>query len=281
MTVNAMGKVRKYNWKFLMYFILSIGAVTMIVPYIWMVTTAFKTFPETVAIPIQWLPSKFYLDNFREVLNRLNFAKYYVNTAVVTASITLLQALVCSMAAYGFARIKFPGSGWIFMVLLSMLMIPSQMTMIPTFILLSRFGWIDTFKALIIPHFYSVYGTFFLRQFFLGIPRELEEAAIIDGTSRFGIYLKIFVPLSGAAFAAFAIFTINWSWNDLMWPLIMTSRQSIRVLSVGIATLVGEHFTRNNWLMAAAMLATTPLIVIFIIFQKRFIEGVALTGIKA
>jgi len=264
-----------------MYAVLSVGAFIMVVPYVWMVLTAFKTFQETTVIPMQWFPKKFQLDTFREVLGKLSFARYYINTIIVTVSVTALQALFCSMAAYGFARIKFPGRGWLFIFLLSVMMIPTQMTMIPTFILLSNFGWVDTFKALIIPLFYSVYGTFFLRQFFLSIPGELEEAAIIDGASRFGIYWRIFIPLSGAAFAAFVIFTVEWSWNDLMWPLIMTSRESIRVLSVGIATLVGQYFSRNHWLMAASLLATTPLILVFIVLQKRFIAGVALTGIKA
>ena len=253
----------------------------MILPYFWMISTSFKTFQETMAIPIRWLPNRIQFGNYREVLGRLNFGRYYYNTFIKTVSIVSLQALTCSMAAYGFARIKFPGRSVIFMVLLSMMMIPSQMTIIPNFLLLLRFGWIDSFAALIIPHFFSVYGTFFLRQFFLTIPGELEEAAIIDGCSRPGIYWRIFVPLSGAAFAAFAIFTINWSWNDLMWPLIMTSRESIRVLAVGVATLSGQHFTRNDWLMAASLLATGPLILVFLVLQKHFIAGVQLTGLKA
>jgi multiple sugar transport system permease protein len=261
--------------------ILSIGAFIMIVPFVWMVSTAFKTFQETLAIPIKWFPSKFQFDNFREVLNRLNFARYYVNTIIVTVSVTVFQILFCSMAAYGFARIKFPGRGALFIVLLSMLMIPQQMTLLPSYILLSRLGWLDTFKALIIPNLFSVYGTFFLRQFFMSLPGELEEAAIIDGSSRWGIYWRIFLPVSTTALAAFGVFTILWAWNDLMWPLIMTSRESIRVLSVGVATLVGQHATRNHWLMAASVLATTPMIIMFIVLQKQFIAGISITGLKA
>jgi multiple sugar transport system permease protein len=253
----------------------------MILPFVWMTLTAFKTFQETLIVPIKWLPSKLQFDNFREVLNRLNFTRYYLNTIIVTVSITSLQALFCSMAAYGFARIKFPGRGVLFIVLLSMLMIPQQMTLIPSFVLLSRLRWVDTYFALIIPNLFSAYGTFFLRQFFLSLPGELEEAAIIDGSSRFGIYWRIFLPLSGTALAAFAVFTILWAWNDLMWPLIMTTRDSVRVLSVGVATLVGQYSTRNHWLMAAAMLATTPMILLFIFLQKQFIAGVAITGLKA
>ncbi|MDR1174964.1 MAG: carbohydrate ABC transporter permease [Treponema sp.] len=265
---------------FFAYFVLALGSAIMIIPFIWMILTAFKTYAETLIIPIKWLPSGFYLNNFSEVLRRLNFGRYYLNTIVVTVSITVLQALFCSMAAYGFARLKFPGRNVLFFILLSMLMIPQQMTLIPSFVLLSRLKWIDTYYALIIPHLFSAYGTFFLRQYFLSLPGELEEAAIIDGCSRPGIYWRILMPLCGTALAAFAVFTILWAWNDLMWPLIMTSRDSVRVLSVGIATLLGQYSTRNNLLMAASMLATMPMIALFIFLQRQFIAGIAVTGLK-
>jgi multiple sugar transport system permease protein len=242
--------------------------------------TSLKTYAETLKQPIQWLPSAFQFGNFREVLNKLNFGRYYINTLIVTVSITALQMLFCSMAAYGFARLRFPGSTALFFILLSMLMIPQQMTLIPSFVLLTRLRWIDTYYVLIVPVLFSAYGTFFLRQFFLSLPKELEEAAIIDGCSRGGVYWRIFMPLCGSALSAFAVFTVMWAWNDLMWPLIMTSKDSVRVLSVGIATLVGQHSTKNNLLMAASMLATMPMIVLFILLQKQFIAGVATTGLK-
>lgn len=279
--VVAKEKERYSKASPIIVFLLGIGAVIMIVPFIWMVLTAFKTFPETLAQPIKWLPSSLQFDNFREVLDKLNFGRYYINTIITTVSITVLQMLFCSMAAYGFARLKFPGSSAMFFVLLSMLMIPQQMTLIPSFVLLTRFKWIDTYKALIIPNLFSAYGTFFLRQFFMSLPGELEESAIIDGCSRGGIYWRIFMPLCGSALAAFGVFTVMWAWNDLMWPLIMTSKDSVRVLSVGIATLVGQHSTKNNLLMAASVLATMPMIVLFIILQKQFIAGIAITGLKA
>jgi len=274
-------KKKKNGFTIPLVLLLSIGAFVMIVPFVWMTLTSFKTLPETLKQPIQWLPAKFQFTNFTGVLNKLNFARYYINTITVTLSITGLQMLFCSMAAYGFARIRFPGSGVMFFVLLSMLMIPQQMTLIPSFVLLTRLRWIDTFKGLIIPNLASAYGTFFLRQFFLSLPSELEESAIIDGCSRGGIYWRIFMPLCGSALAAFSIFTIIWAWNDLMWPLIMTSKDSVRVLSVGIATLVGQHSTKNNLLMAASVLATMPMIVLFTVLQRQFIAGIAITGLKA
>ena len=272
---------RKYNiGTFTVLILLTLGSFIMIIPFVWMFLTAFKTYQETLAIPIKWVPGSFYLENFTEVMGRLNFARYYINTIFVTLTITVVQVIFCSMGAYAFARINFPGRNIIFFALLSMLMIPQQMTLIPSFVLLSRLGWINTYYALIVPNFFSSFGTFFLRQFFLTLPKELEESAIIDGASHPRIYAQIFLPLCTSALAAFAIFTVLWAWNDLMWPLIMTSSDSIRVLSVGIASLMGQYRTRNNWLMAASVLATAPMIVLFIICQKQFISGIAITGIK-
>jgi multiple sugar transport system permease protein len=263
------------------YLFLWVGSAVMIVPFLWMALTAFKTYQETLAIPIQWFPSRLFLGNFTEVLARLNFGRYYLNTIFVASMITFFQALFCSMAGYGFGRLHFPGRNVLFFGLLSVLMIPSQMTLIPAFALLSRLGWIDTYKALIIPNLFSAYGTFFLRQFFKSLPAELEEAAIIDGCNRLVVWQRILMPLCGTAIAAFSVFTILWAWNDLMWPLIMTSRDAVRVLSVGIASLFGQHGSRYNLIMAASMLAITPMIGVFIILQKQFISGIAVTGLKA
>jgi len=265
----------------LLYAALAAGSLVMIIPFFWMIMTAFKTYQETLAIPIKWLPSSLYLGNFRDVLARLSFGRYYLNTIFVAGTITAIQALFCSMAGYGFGRLRFPGRDAIFFGLLSVLMIPSQMTLIPSFALLSALGWIDTYKALIIPNLFSAYGTFFLRQFYKSMPVELEEAAIIDGCNRFSVWSRILMPLCGTAIAAFSVFTLLWAWNDLMWPLIMTSREKIRVLSVGIATLFGEHGSRYNLIMAGSTLAVTPMIAVFILLQKQFIAGIAVTGLKA
>lgn len=261
-------------------FILLLGSGIMIIPFAWMILTSFKTFQETLVFPIKWLPASLNLANYEEVLEKLNFGRYYLNTIFITVTITLVQVFFCTMAAYGFGRLVFPGRNIIFILLLSMLMIPQQMILIPAYVLLGKFHWIDTFYALTIPHFFSAYGTFFLRQFFMTLPKDLEESAIIDGCSHFRVYWSIVLPLCGTAIAAFSIFTVLWAWNDLVWPLIMSSKDSVRVLSVGIATLMGQHNTKNNLLMAASVLATTPMVVLFIICQKQFIAGIAVTGMK-
>jgi multiple sugar transport system permease protein len=281
--IDKIGKRRKsfFSLRMLAYLFLVPGSLVMIIPFFWMVMTSFKTFQETLAVPIKWFPSRLFLGNFSEVLAGLNFGRYYLNTIFVAVLVTGFQALFCSMAGYGFGRLQFPGRNVLFFVLLSVLMIPSQMTLIPSFALLSRLGWIDTYNALIIPNLFSAYGTFFLRQFFKSLPMELEEAAIIDGCNRFGVWRRILMPLCGTAIAAFSVFTLLWAWNDLMWPLIMTSRDSVRVLSVGIASLFGQHGTRFNLIMAASMLAIAPMIGVFILLQKQFIVAIAVTGLKA
>lgn len=280
-----MAKVReKYDKSFgaiVSQIFLILGLFIMLLPFVWMFLTSFKTFPETMVLPIKWLPDRFSLDNYMEVLKRLDFSRYYLNTIFVTVVVTGAQLFFCSLAAFAFARMEFPGRDIIFVIILSVLMVPIQMTLIPNYSLLNSLGWVDTFWALTVPHFASAYGTFFLRQFFKTIPQELEESARIDGCSYFRIYWNIFLPLCGSAIAAFSIFTILWAWNDLLWPLIMTSSNARRVLSVGIATLQGQYATQYNLLMAASVMATLPMIIIFIIGQKQFISGIAITGIKA
>lgn len=264
----------------IIHLVLLAGSIIMILPFAWMVLTSFKTFPETMKLPIKWMPNNFIMDNYIEVLEKLNFGRYYINTIINTVAITTLQVLICSMAAYGFGRLKAPGTDVIFILVLSVLMIPTQMTMIPSYVLLNKMGMINTRWVLIIPQIFSAYGTFFLKQFFVQLPKELEESARIDGCSYFRCYWNIIMPLCGTAIAAFSIFTVLWAWNDLLWPLIMTSSDSIRVLSVGVATLVGQYATKNNLLMAASVMVTIPMIVVFIIFQKQFISGIATTGLK-
>ena len=260
--------------------ILSLGAIIMLLPFVWMVLTAFKTFPETTKLPIVWFPKEFMFDNFKKVLTTMNFGTYYKNSIIVTVSITVLQLIVCSLAAYGFARLEAPGKNVIFIIVVSMLMVPVQMTMIPSYIMLNKFGMINTYWVLIIPQIFSSYATFFLKQFFETLPKELEESARIDGCSYFRCYWNIVMPLCGTAISAFLIFTVLWAWNDMLWPLIMTSSEKLRVLPVGIAAMVGQKNTKTNEMMAASVLAILPMISLFVIFQKRFISGVSTTGLK-
>lgn len=260
--------------------LLSIGAVCMIIPFVWMVLTSFKTLAEVNHIPMIWLPSHFDFTNYQEVLDRLNFVLYFKNTLINTVVITGGQVIICSLAAYAFARLHFPGRDKIFFVMLAVMMVPSQMTIIPQYLIVAKLGWLNTYAALIIPQLFSAYGTFFLRQFFLTLPKELEDSAKIDGCSYFRIFWRIMLPLCSNGLIAFGIFTVLWAWNDLLWPLLVTTKDNMRVLSVAIATLNGYYVTDYNLLMAASVLAILPMIVMYVFGQKHFIEGIAVTGIK-
>ncbi len=261
--------------------ILIVGALTMLMPFIWMVMTSFKTLPEVLHVPIVWIPEKLTFASYITAWHKLNFLRYTLNTVIVTVSLTIGQLFLCSLAAYSFARLRFPGRDVIFFVLLSVLMVPAQMTMIPKYMLMIRLDWLDTYRGLIIPNLPSVYGTFILRQFFKSIPTELENAAKIDGCSYFRLYWNIFLPLAQNALIAFGIFVVIWAWNDFLWPLIVTTSDELRVLPVGIATLLGSFYSHEyNLIMAASVLATLPLIIVFIVGQKHVIAGISVSGIK-
>ena len=255
-------------------------AVVMATPFAWMILTSLKTFIETVQVPPTLLPEVWRWENYLRVLEVTNFPIYYLNTIVMTVGRTVGQLLLCSLAAFAFARLSFPFRNTIFILFLSVLMVPIQAVLIPGFVLMRTLGWLDTFYALIVPGMFSAFGTFLLRQFFLTIPRELDDAARIDGASYFGIYWRIYLPLSIPALVALTIFTVLASWNDFLWPLVMTSSEEMRVLSVGLATFRGQHATDFPLLMAGSLMATAPMILLFLLLQRYFIAGIASSGIK-
>jgi multiple sugar transport system permease protein len=273
-------KKNRYINNLFTYIVLLIGSVIMLVPFIWMVLTSFKTYAETVKIPIQWLPSEWNLDNYREVLLKLDFIRYYGNTIVVTILTLVLMMFIGSLAAFAFARMEFPFKNIIFYALLTVFMVPAQMTIIPKYLIISKLGWVDSMKALVVPNIFSVYTMFMLRQFFAAIPLELEDAGKIDGCSYFRLYWNIELPLCRSSFVAMTVLNVLWCWNDLLWPLIATSSDKMRVLSVAMATLQGQHGTEYHLLMAAGVMAIIPMIIIYIFGQRYFIEGIAFTGVK-
>ena len=273
-------KSRELREKIISYTILTLGAVVMLVPFLWMILTSFKTYAETVKIPIQWLPSVWNLDNYREVLVKLDFVRYYGNTILVTVITTSLMLSIGSLSAFAFARMNFPLKNLLFYMLLTVFMVPSQMTMIPKYLIITKLKWVDSLKALVIPNLFSVYTMFMLRQFFASLPRELEDAGKIDGCSYFRLYWNIEMPLCKSSIVAITVLNVLWCWNDLLWPLIATSSDKMRVLSVAMATLQGQHGTQYQLLMAAGVLAVIPMIIIYIFGQKYFIEGVAFSGLK-
>jgi multiple sugar transport system permease protein len=267
--------------KILVHIALIIGGITMLIPFIWMILNSFKTYTETMQVPIKWIPSSFRFTNYSEVLNFFNFGRYYANTIFVTIVTTVLTMLISTTAAYAFARLKFPGRDLIFFIMLGVMMVPTQMTLIPRYLIMYKLDWINTFTALIVPNLFSIFNTFFLRQYFMSLPKELEDAAKIDGCSYFRTFWKIFLPLCTTSMIAIGYYTIMSAWNDFLWPLIITNSDSMRVISVGMSSLQGEHMNETQYLTAASVMATLPILALFIFAQKQFIEGISISGIKA
>ncbi len=261
--------------------ILVIIAIIVMLPFIWMVLTSFKTYKETIKVPMVWFPKSLYWGNYEEILTKMNFLQYYKNTILVAVGITLPQLFFSSLAAYAFARLNFPGKNIIFLTLMGALMIPLQMILLPRFLLMINFGWVDSFKALIIPEIASIYGTFFIRQQFMTLPKELDESAELDGCSYPRIFWSILLPLCTSTLVAMGILTLVFGWNSFLWPLINLTSPEKYVLSIAIANLQGQHTTKYNLLMTASVLATLPILAIFAFGQKYFIEGIATSGLKA
>ena len=252
----------------------------MLMPFIWMVLTSFKSMTESTHIPVIIFPKVFKWQNYIDVTKVLHFSYYYRNTIITAVLRTFGTLVLTSMAAYAFARISFPGKNILFIIVLSVFMIPWQCFMIPNFVLMTKIHWADSIQALIVPGMFSAYGVFLLRQVFLSLPKELEEAAIIDGCNQFSVFSRIMLPLAKSGLVALGIVTFLWSWNDLLWPLVVNHSDKKLTLAVGISNMVGQFITRYPVLMAGSVMACVPMIIVFIIFQDQFVEGIAFTGIK-
>ena len=264
----------------LMHVVLLLGAGTMVVPFLWMVSTSFKSLPEVFTFPPTLFGRRLVWENYVRLLDRFPFGTFFLNSTKVTALITLGQLLTCSMGGFAFARLRFPMRDALFAIYLATLMIPFQVTVIPTFILMRYLGWIDTHYALIVPSLVSPFGTFLLRQFFLTIPGELEDAAKIDGCTPFGVYWRIFVPLSKPALTTLAVFTFVWAWNDFFRPLIFINSLQQRTLPLGLASLQTMYATDWPVLMAGSVVSVLPVLVLFAISQELLIKSITLSGLK-
>jgi multiple sugar transport system permease protein len=265
----------------IVHVILIIGALAMLLPFIWMIITSLKTLTESITVPPTIIPKDFQWSNYKEVWALLPFGKFYLNTMLMLLFRTLGSVFFSAMAAYAFARIKFPGRNFFFMLILIQMMIPGQLFIIPQYNLVSQLGLLNTVSALSVPGIVSAFGTFLLRQFFIGIPNELEEAAILDGCNRWQIFWKIMMPLTRSGLIAVGIFTALFAWKDLMWPLIVNVSIDKMTLASGLASLQGQYSTNFPQLMAGSMIAIWPMLLLFIVFQKQFIAGIASTGSKS
>ncbi len=268
----------------LAYCFLSAGALAMIAPFFWMVTTSLKE-PGSIFSYQRpwwqdWIPTQFVWQNYVKAWVAVPFARFYLNSLFVSTCVTAGQVTTSALAAYAFARLEFPARDKIFFGYLATMMVPGAVTMIPVFILLRYLGWIDTYKAVILPGIFTAYGTFLLRQFFLTLPKDLEDAAKIDGCSYFGIFWRIILPLSKPALATLTTFTFMGSWLNFMWPLIVLNTHNLFTLPVGLSYFQSLHNTDWALLMAGSLMMILPILIVFLINQRYFVEGIKLTGIK-
>lgn len=263
--------------------LMALGALVMISPTAWMLSTSLKHESAVLSAVPKWIPNPATMENFLELFTQTQdfpVIRWLANSLFVSTSVTLLVLFVASTAAYAFARLEFKGRDSMFMVVVATMIIPAQITLIPVFLIVQKLGWFNSYFGLIIPGLAGGFGVFLLRQFFLSIPVELEEAAFMDGSGPVGIYWRIILPLAKPALAALAIFTFIGSWNDFAWPLIITNDINMRTLPIGIMIFQGRYTQEFGLTMAAAAVCTIPIIIAFLIFQKRITEGIAMTGIK-
>ncbi|MGI6672746.1 MAG: carbohydrate ABC transporter permease [Limnochordia bacterium] len=268
--------------KLIIHLVLIILGITMVVPFLWMVSTSLKGFHEIFRYPPTWIPEKPQWSNYLQVWKLAPFGRFYVNSVFVAVATTAGQVVTGVLAAYAFARMEFAGRDKIFMVFLATLMVPTQVTLIPTYIVMSRIGWIDSYKALIVPFVATAFSVFLLRQFFLTIPRELEEASIMDGCSKLRFIFSVIMPLSKPAVSSVALFGFLGSWNSYLWPLIVINSNQMRTLPIGLRYFVAQQGGGSEWhfLMAASLIVMLPVLIVFFLAQKQFIEGIARSGIK-
>lgn len=255
------------------------GSFFMLMPFLWMLSTSLKLPRDIFIYPPIWIPDTIAWSNYPDAFTALPFARFYLNSTAVSVSSTVIQIGASSLAAFAFARLRFKGRDPLFLLYLATLMIPFQVTMIPNFIIISRvLNWYDTFNALILPTSFSAFSVFLLRQFFRGLPMEMDEAARMDGASSFRIWWQIIVPLSGPALAALGIFVFLGSWNSFLWPLVVTTSMEMRTIPVGLSAFQGQYNTEWHLLMAGSVIALLPVLVVYMIGQNWFQRGITLSG---
>lgn len=275
-----MKKKKLKPLRVLTYIVLIGGVIIAIFPFVWMFLTAFKSQSEAMQIPPTILPKKIDLSNFTNISDKIPFLKIYLNTLVSAIVTVAAQLIFCAMAGYAYARIQFPGKNILFTLTLAVLMVPGTFFILPQYRIIHGLGLLNSIPALFLPNLFSAMGTFLMRQFFMSLPQELEDAAYIDGCNRGKAFVYLMLPLVKPGLVSLGILTFRFAWNDLMWPMIVNTSTDKMTLSAALSFMQGQYVTDYPGIMAGAILAVIPMIVLFAIFQKQFIEGVAHTGIK-
>lgn len=279
-TLSAPKMNHRVRGKLLIHILLIIGSFIMIFPFVWMILTSLKSQGESLLIPPTLLPQVWKWSNYSEVLRTLPFDKLYINTLLLMFFRIICATLFSSMAGFAFAKLEFPLKKFFFFLVLTQLMLPGQIFIIPQYTMLSKMGQLNTIFALVFPGLVSAFGTFFLRQSYLSLPNVLAEAALLDGCNTGQTFVLIMLPLTKTAMMALAVFTALFAYSDMMWPLIVNMNVEKMTLSAGISSLQGQHSTKYPIMMAGSALAMIPMLVLYLFFQRQFIEGIALTGTK-
>lgn len=267
--------------KFILYVVLSFGAIVMVLPFIWTVLSSLKNMGQTFAYPVKIFPDPVVWENYPESLSALPFGRAYWNSFYIAAIVVIFQLLTATMAGYSFAKLKFRGHGVIFVLFLATMMVPSQVTMIPLFLIMKKIGLLGSHMSLILPAaLFNAFGVFLMRQFIAGLPDELEEAAIIDGASVPQIFFRIIIPLVKPSMAAFGIFVFLGQWNSFMYPLIFLNKTETFTVPLLLNFFKGTYATDYPLLMAGTVISVVPVLIVYLFFQKQIIQGIAITGMK-
>jgi len=275
------GKWQRGFWNAVVYALLIAGSLMFILPLIFALTSSFKSNAQILEIPPRWIPDPVQWQNYPEALTYIPFARYILNTLIIAAGAIVGNLLSCTIIAYGFARLRAPGRNFFFILMLSTMMLVEPVRIIPIYIIFSKLGWVDSFLPMIVPAFFgSPFYIFLLRQFFMGIPKELEDAAFMDGANRLQILWRIIVPNAKPALAAVAIFNFQGVWNDFLYPLVFLHNQNNYTISLGLSFFRSTYSIQWGYLMAASVVALLPMVIIFFLAQKTFIEGISFSGIK-
>lgn len=274
-------KLKQNKANIIIYSILLVGALVMIFPFIWSILTSFKDLSESLQFPPKFLPKSWCPVNYADVWEQLPFVNFFINTVLMILLRVIFATVFSAMAAYAFARMTFPFKNVLFILVLMPMMVPSQIFVLPQYLFATKIHISNTVMALVMPGMASTFGIFLLRQFFMGIPDELEEAAILDGCNPGQIFIKIMFPLIKPGLVSLAIFTALFAYKDLLWPLIVNTSIEKMPLSSGLAMLQGQYTTNYPQLMAGAVIAIIPMVILFLVFQKQFVEGIATTGSKS
>lgn len=266
--------------KTILTIMLIILSFLVLLPFLWMISSSLKMDTEVFSFPIQWIPTNPRWANYKDIWKQIPFFTFYKNTAKLTLVITLLQLLTSSFAAYGFAKMKFPGRNLLFVGYVATIAVPWQIYMVPQFIMMKKAGLVDTHLALILLQAFTAFGVFLLRQFYLSIPEELSEAARIDGLSEYGIYFRMILPLSKPSLATLTIFTFVNTWNDFMGPMLYLNSTKMKTIQLGLRMFITQYDAQYGLIMAASVVSVVPIVILFLATQRFFIEGIATTGLK-